>query len=271
MTTVADVHAAVEALWPAAGAESWDAIGLVSGDPRAEVRRVLLAVDPVLDTVDEAVAGGFDLMLTHHPLLLRGVTDVAESRAKGAIIARLIRGGCALLAAHTNADVVADGTSGVVAQRLGLTGLRPLTPSPADAARGIGRVGDLAAPESLGQFARRLADLLPATAQGVRVAGEFDRPIRRVALCAGAGDSLLSHPDVLAADVYVTSDLRHHPASEARENARVAGGPALVDVAHWASEWMWLDVAADQLRTALGDVEVVVSEIRTDPWDFAVV
>jgi putative NIF3 family GTP cyclohydrolase 1 type 2 len=75
---------------------------------------------------------------------------------------------------------------------------------------------------------------------------------------------------VLAADVYVTSDLRHHPASEAVENARIGGGPALIDVSHWASEWLWLDVAAEQLREALPGVEVVVSELRTDPWDFAI-
>jgi putative NIF3 family GTP cyclohydrolase 1 type 2 len=75
---------------------------------------------------------------------------------------------------------------------------------------------------------------------------------------------------VLGADVYITSDLRHHPASEAVENARVAGGPALIDVSHWASEWLWLEVAAEQLRTALPGVEVAVSELRTDPWDFAI-
>ncbi len=113
--------------------------------------------------------------------------------------------------------------------------------------------------------------MLPATAQGVRVAGEYDRPGRAVALCEGAGDSLLQDPAVLAADVYVTSDLRHHPASEAREAARLGRGPALIDVSHWASEWLWLDVAAAQLRTALPGVTVTVSELRTDPWDFAIV
>ncbi|HTE61051.1 MAG TPA: Nif3-like dinuclear metal center hexameric protein, partial [Solirubrobacteraceae bacterium] len=84
------------------------------------------------------------------------------------------------------------------------------------------------------------------------------------------GDAYLSAPAVLAADVYITSDLRHHPASEAIENARVASGPALIDVSHWASEWLWLDVAADQLRAALPGVEVTVSELRTDPWDFTI-
>jgi dinuclear metal center YbgI/SA1388 family protein len=269
--TLADVDAVVESLWPVAGAESWDAVGLLSGDPASQVRRIHLAVDAVLDTVDEAIAAKAELLLVHHPLLLRGVTTVAETRYKGAVLARLIRAGCALIAAHTNADVVARGTSAVLAERLGLTDVRPLVPSATDAAIGLGRVGDLAVPTTLGRFARGLADILPATAQGIRVAGEYDRPVTRVALCAGAGDSLLANPLVLDADVYLTSDLRHHPASEARENARVGRGPALVDVSHWASEWLWLEVAAQQLRDALPGVEVTVSELRTDPWEFSIV
>ncbi len=132
-------------------------------------------------------------------------------------------------------------------------------------------MGALASPTTLGVLARVLADVLPATAQGVRVAGEYDATVTTVALCAGAGDSLLGHPEVVAADVYITSDLRHHPASEARERARLGRGPALIDISHWASEWLWLEVAAQQLREALPGVNVTVSELRTDPWDFAVV
>jgi dinuclear metal center YbgI/SA1388 family protein len=268
-STLADANAAITALWPLDEAEDWDAPGLLSGDPTAAVDRIHLAVDAVIDTVDEAIAGGAQLLVVHHPLLLRGVTSVAEDRYKGAAIARLIRGGCALVAAHTNADIVARGTSEVLAERLGLVDVRPIVPA-TDPALGLGRVGRLATATTLGALARSLADLLPATASGVRAAGEFDRAIETVALCAGAGDSLLSHPDVVAADVYITSDLRHHPASEAAENARIAGGPALIDISHWASEWLWLEVAAEQLRAALPGVEITVSELRTDPWDFAI-
>lgn len=119
--TLADATAAIERLWPLDGAESWDAPGLLSGDPAAPVTRILLAVDAVRDTVDEAVELGADLLLVHHPLLMRGVTTVAETTAKGALLATLIRGGCALVAAHTNADVVATGTSGRLAALLGLS------------------------------------------------------------------------------------------------------------------------------------------------------
>jgi dinuclear metal center YbgI/SA1388 family protein len=267
--TLAEANAVITALWPLGEAETWDAPGLLSGDPVATVDRIHLAVDAVLDTVDEAVDAGAQLLLVHHPLLLRGVTSVAEDRYKGAVIARLIRGGCALVAAHTNADIVARGTSAVLAEKLGLVDARPIVPG-TDPATGLGRVGRLPDATTLGSLARALGQILPATASGIRVAGEYDRQIATVALCAGAGDSLLAHPEVLAADVYITSDLRHHPASEAVENARVSGGPALIDVSHWASEWLWLEIAAEQLRSALPGVTVTVSELRSDPWDFAI-
>lgn len=268
--SVADVNAVIGTLWPLDGAEAWDAPGFLAGDPAAPVRRIHLAVDAVADTVDEAIGAGADLLLVHHPLLLRGVTTVAADRYKGAVLTRLIKADCALVAAHTNADVVESGTSAVFAQRLGLQGIRPIVPG-ADPATGTGRAGTLAEPTTLGRLARTLAEILPATASGIRVSGDYDRPVRSVALCGGAGDSLLGEGEVLAADVYITSDLRHHPASEARENGRAAHGPALIDVSHWASEWLWLETAASELTAALPGIRFTVSELRTDPWDFVVV
>lgn len=268
--TVADVVAAAQRLWPLSGAQAWDAVGLLAGNQQSTLDHIHLCVDAVPDTADEAVALGAGMLLAHHPLLLRGVTSVAEDRFKGAVVSRLIRGDCALYAAHTNADVVKSGTSAVLAQLLGLTKTHPIVESEGDFA-GIGRVGTLAEPTTLGRLARTLADLLPPTASGVRVSGEYDAPITTVALCAGAGDSYLDEPVVHSADVYISSDLRHHPASAFRETAKLSDGPALIDVSHWASEWLWLDTAASELREALPGVTVTVSELRTDPWDFAIV
>ncbi|QAY74094.1 Nif3-like dinuclear metal center hexameric protein [Agromyces protaetiae] len=267
---LSEVLATVDRLWPLAGAEPWDAPGLVTGDPGASIGRVLFVVDAVAATVDEAIESGADLVIAHHPLLLRGVTSIAEDRYKGSLLARLIRADCALVAAHTNADVVESGTSAVLADALGLTDVSPIVPG-VDPARGLGRVGRLPEPTTLGRLARRLAEILPATATGVRASGGFDAPVETVAVCGGAGDSLLSDPAVRAADVYITADLRHHPASEAREQALLGGGPALLDVSHWASEWLWLDRAAAELRAAHPELDVLVSELRTDPWDFQVV
>ncbi|MEX1080257.1 MAG: Nif3-like dinuclear metal center hexameric protein [Homoserinimonas sp.] len=268
--TVAEVNAVIERLWPLTGAEDWDAPGFLVGTPDATVDTIHLAVDAVAESIDEAIELRADLLLVHHPLLLRGVTTVAEDRYKGAMVAKLIRADCALVAAHTNADVVETGTSGVFASLLGLVEVEPIAPS-ADPARGIGRIGSLPEQTTLGHLARRLGELLPATASGIRVAGDYNQPVQRVALCGGAGDSLLSSPVVLGADVYITSDLRHHPASESRANAAVSGGPALIDVSHWASEWLWLETAAAELREALPQVTITVSDLRTDPWDFTIV
>ncbi|BDE14716.1 MULTISPECIES: Nif3-like dinuclear metal center hexameric protein [Mycobacterium] len=132
------------------------------------------------------------------------------------------------------------------------------------AGTGLGRIGTLRKPEPLRDFVARVDAALPRTSWGVRAAGDPDRPVARVAVCGGAGDSFLGA--VAAADVqaYVTSDLRHHPADEHRRASAVA----LVDVAHWASEFPWCAQAAGVLRTQFGgSLPVRVSTLRTDPWN----
>ncbi|CUR54595.1 conserved hypothetical protein [metagenome] len=133
---------------------------------------------------------------------------------------------------------------------------------PGTAATGTGRIGGVA-PTTLADFAAQVSRSLPATAHGVRVGGDPDRVVRRVAVCGGAGDFLLDEVARLDVDAYVTSDLRHHPAAEFLEKR----GPALLDVAHWAAEWTWLPVVERRLVAAWGDtVETRVSTLPTDPW-----
>lgn len=272
MPKLSDVLTALHGLYDPSWAESWDAVGLVCGDPDAEVRKVLFAVDPVQAVADEALAWGADLLVTHHPLFLRGVHSVAATGFKGRVVHGLIKGDCALAVAHTNADSADPGVSDALARALGLTVTGPLDPSAADpeGCRGIGRIGTLPEPESLAEFAARAAKALPSTAAGLRVAGDPDRTVRTVAVCGGAGDSLFAAARRAGVDVYLTADLRHHPASEAIE----AGSPALIDAAHWATEWPWLDQAAAELTAALAasgaTVETYVSRLPTDPWAFHV-
>lgn len=270
-TTVNDVIQVAESLWPVSTAEPWDRVGLVAGNRDAAVRRVLLSVDAVRETVDEALAWEADMLFTHHPLLLRGVHSVAEDTGKGAILARLIRGNCALFTAHTNADQPAGGVSAVLAERLGLRDCEPIVPAEGPGEHfGLGRVGQLEVALTLREFAEQIAQALPKTVSGVRVAGDPSRTVHTVAVLGGAGDSLLDHPTVRMSDVYVTSDLRHHPAQDSLELSLASSGPALIDIAHWAAESLWLDGAAKQLGAALPHVEFRVSRMRTDPWDFAV-
>lgn len=275
---LSDVITAFEEVYPPAWAASWDAVGLVTGDPAQRVARILFAVDPVDAVVDEALAWGADLIITHHPLMLRGVTSVAANTPKGRIVHRLIRSGIALYTAHTNADTASPGVSDALARAVGLSGsLRPLDPDASDpeGRRGIGRIGALESPVVLRGFAEQVARALPTTAAGVRVAGDLDRLVRTVAVSGGAGDSLLGAARAAEVDVFVTSDLRHHPASEFVEEP---GGPALIDTAHFASEWPWLADGAGQLADALGrgggsdgaNVEFRVSTTVTDAWSQAV-
>jgi len=270
--TVAQAIAVLERLYPPALAESWDRIGLVVGDPTAPVHKVALAVDPTLKSISQAIEWGADLMVVHHPLLLRPVSSVAATSFKGAIVHRLIKADCALFTAHTNADAAINGVAESLAQLLNLTELTPLVPCPDSPGAGIGRVGRLATPASLRQLGERLADALPPTHHGVRLAGDLDALVSTVAVVGGAGDSLFDAVTEAGVDAYVTADLRHHPALEAREAADFAGGgrPFLVDVSHAASEWAWLERAAASLIAELGAggarVEAWVNPEVADPW-----
>ncbi|OBA71158.1 Nif3-like dinuclear metal center hexameric protein [Mycobacterium sp. 1554424.7] len=166
---------------------------------------------------------------------------VAPARARAAVLA-------AMRAAHPYEEPAFD--------------IFALVPPPGDA--GVGRIGSLAQPEPLRDFVSRVGAALPPTSWGVRASGDPAAPVSRVAVCGGAGDSLLATAARADVDAYVTADLRHHPADEHRRASNVA----LVDVAHWASEFPWCEQAAGILRSRFGEaLPVRVCSIRTDPWD----
>jgi dinuclear metal center YbgI/SA1388 family protein len=262
--TVAAVIDALTGAYPPELAESWDAVGLVCGDPAEPVSRVLVCVDPVDATIDEAAGLGAELVVAHHPLLLRGVHGVPADTAKGRLVHRMIRSGTGLYCAHTNADAALPGVSDALAEAIGLRVLGPLDPRPSGDT-GIGRIGELAKAEPFADFVRRVAEALPRTEAGVLGAGNPIRPIRTVAVCGGAGDGYLARATEAGVDAFVTADLRHHPASE--HLAASGPVPALVGVTHWASEWPWCEQASRVITTALaGNVEVHVSTRCTDPW-----
>ena len=264
-----ELLAVLEGFWPASGANDWDAPGLVTGSPEARISRILLTVDVTHEVLAEAIDGGFDLIIAHHPLLLRGVKSLAEDTAKGSIVATAIKAGVAIFSAHTNADIVPNGVSAALASAFGLNGAVPLVET--GLAVGHGRIGRLAEPQTLGDFARALGKSLPSTATGIRVAGDFASQVQTVALCGGAGDSFIEAAYAAGADIYVTSDLRHHPVQEILERAKAEGREfGLVDISHWAAEWVWLDWAAADIQGRFASLQVVVSELRTDPWDFTV-
>lgn len=225
-------------------------------------------MDPVQETVDEAVGLGADLLVTHHPLYLRGTTTVAASTFKGRVVHTLIKNDIALHVAHTNADTADPGVSDALAGALDLNVVRPLVPDPSDpeGRRGLGRVCELTHPLTVRELAARAAERLPATAQGIRVAGDPEATVRTVAVSGGSGDSLFDHVRAAGVDAFLTADLRHHPVSEARAHNPLA----LLDAAHWATEWPWCELGAAQLDEISDrhgwDLRVHVSKTVTDPW-----
>lgn len=254
-----------EKLWPKATAEQWDRPGLTVGNLNQPISKVLLSVDATHAVVQEAVAQKADLLLTHHPLLLRGVSELAEQSVKGNIVSQAIKSGLAIFSAHTNSDVAEVGTAAALAEVFGINDVGPL-----DLITGHGLVGSLDSPETLLGFATRIAKLLPSVAAGVKVAGDPNAMILKVGLAPGAGDGLLETALSRQLDVFITSDLRHHPSQEFLETNAFGRPIALIDISHWAAESIWLPKAQKELSRMHPDVSFVISELSTDPWDFAV-
>lgn len=269
MIRLQEIIEACNELWPEVSAEAWDVPGLLVGNPDSPISKVHFAVDVTAAVVEEACNAGANLLIAHHPYLLKPTSSLSENTSKGALLSRAIRSNLAIYSAHTNADTAEHGVSAEMARRIGLSDAVAL--EPLGEKIGLGRVGILDDPITLGTLARVIANVLPPTATGVRVAGDFNQLVSRVALCAGAGDSLIANAFDAKADVYVTADLRHHRVQDARESAALNGDlPAVIDVSHWASEWLWLDIAAGQLQSKFAALEFEVSDLRTDPWDFVI-
>lgn len=130
MVTVRDILGWIEAAYPSTLAEDWDSVGLDVGDPGAAVTSVAFAVDPTDAVVAEAADRGAQLLITHHPLLLRGIKAVRADQPKGRVVMAMLASGMAHIAAHTNADHGSDGVSDALAGALGLQDVRPLAPLP---------------------------------------------------------------------------------------------------------------------------------------------
>ncbi|MBP3223576.1 MAG: Nif3-like dinuclear metal center hexameric protein [Actinomycetaceae bacterium] len=253
--TVGLVTDVLDGLYPKDLAESWDRVGLSVGSYSAPCSSVLLAVDPCEVTIDEAIDRGVDMLITHHPLLLRGTHAITSDTAKGRWIMTLLSNNIHLFSAHTNADIVHS--TQALAQLLDVNIERPL-----DAVTGIGGIGNVMSPVSLKDFAARVSSVLPSTPAGVLYAGDDDAMIERVAICSGAGDSFLSHLQGEKVDAYITADIRHHPASDHIWN----GGAALICPTHWASEWPLLTLMKEALEDKLPHLDVHISTVPTDVW-----
>jgi dinuclear metal center YbgI/SA1388 family protein len=261
-----ELEAIFEELWPSAGAEEWDAPGFSVSIP-SEVSKVLLSVDVTGAVVAEAEKLGAQLIVAHHPLLLRGTNNVNWDDLKGNVLQHAIRSGISIYAAHTNADIVENGVSDTIAKTIGLHDVRPLF---GEGNIGHGRIGHFDRAITLRELAQLLASVLPFSPRGVVATGNPDSEVQTVALCGGAGDSFIENAFESGADVYITSDLRHHVALDAISRPRADQPMHLIDISHWASESLWLEVAREALQEAAPSIEFEISQVVTDPWSFSI-
>lgn len=293
MTTLYEAAKALEQLYPLRYAEQWDAPGLIVGDVRKRVQRIVCVCDPTLAMVDRALAMGADLLVTHHPLFFRAVHEVAGFGVRGEIVRRLIENNCGLWVGHTNADAAWRGVAHAAADSFGLHNLRPLVPqSQLDSYGhevGLGRIGELNSPVTLRDFAHTVFNALPSTHFGVQVAGNLDAQVRSVAVLPGSGDSLFDEVRAAGVDVYVTSDLRHHPATDAIEQARYEAQlrfdcglessqnmrPMLINTPHSAIESLWFNYAVGDIADSVAKISGERPEVTwigeaCDPWNYVI-
>lgn len=251
-----------ESLWPLAGAEEWDRPGLTTGNSNQTITRALLCVDVTLEVLSEAKQLGCELVISHHPLLLKGVNFLSEDQLKGELVSFAVKNLIAVYSAHTNADIVVDGVSDILAQQLGLVSTKPLIAT--GDGIGHGRIGKLKSPQSLSDYAKFVSSCLPETSAPIRVAGDLNKMIETVAVVGGAGDSFIPAAAQSGVDLFITSDLRHHVVLDAVSDP--TNPLALIDISHFAAESLWLKPTQVTLSKLIPEVSFVVSSISTDPW-----
>jgi dinuclear metal center YbgI/SA1388 family protein len=231
----------MESIVPKALALSFDNVGLLIGPDHDDVRKVLVALDLTVPVANEAIAGGYDLVLTHHPVFFEAVKSFSPTEYETAAPYLLVRHGIGHFAAHTNLDACAGGVNDVLASLLKLDDLRPL---PAD---GLGRIGTLRSPMTFREFASLCESALHTRG---RFVGDPDRIVHSVAVIGGSGGGDAACVREAGCDVFVTGEMKHSQALYAQHvglNCCVMG--------HYETEFPVLKPLISRLQQEENDVQ----------------
>lgn len=261
MSTIANVVDWIEAIAPPALAEEWDNVGLVVGDAARQARRVMTCLTLTEDVADEAIAGGADLVITHHPLPFRPLKRLTTDSPEGRMLWKLIGAEVSIYSPHTALDSALAGINQQLAEGLNLAETIPLVPadpSDPDSTMGAGRCGAVLEPTTLARLAANTRELL--SIDHVRVVGDDQQPIARVAIACGSGGSFLEAAIDQGADALVTGEATFHTLLAAR-----TAGVAVVLAGHYASERFALERLAEELASSMSDLEVWASRDECDP------
>lgn len=259
---ISQITEVIERFAPLGWQESYDNAGLIVGRPDDEVHKALLAVDVTEEVLDEAEAEGCDIVLTHHPIIFHALKRFNSADSVQRCVERAIRGRIALYACHTNLDSAPEGMSWRLAEILGVGNLGVLQPSEVGEGVGFGVVGEL--PESVDtvefmQFIRRKLGV-----KVVRYSDTATSAVRRVAVCTGAGASLIGEARRAGADIYITADLKYNDFMTPDKVLTVA------DIGHFESEYCAIELLFDILSKNLCTFAVRKSERSRNPVNYLV-
>ena len=234
---VKDITAVIEQFAPLSIQEGWDNSGLCIGSPDAPVTSILLGLDCTPELVDEAIACGADMIVTHHPLIFSGLKKITPDNIVGEAVIKAIKAGISIYAAHTNADKVIAGVSGAMAARLSLENVQILDED--GEGTGLGVVGDLPEPISAEEAIALVKDRFSLKA--MRMSRPLEGKISRVAMCGGSGGSLISAAVRSGAQLYISGDISYH-------NFFTKEGFMIMDIGHYESEIEIVDILFSLLK-----------------------
>ena len=256
---IRDIAAVIERFAPLALQESYDNSGLIVGRMDDEVTKALLAVDVTEEVLDEAEREGCDIIITHHPIIFHPLKRFNSATYVERCVERAIRRGIALYACHTNLDSTPNGMSWHVGAMLGLSNMTTLEPRRDDPAAGFGVVGMLPRAEMAVAFMQRVKSIFDVGAIRHSDLPSEDAMVRRVAVCTGAGGSLIDAALKAEADIYITADLRYN------DFMRGEGGMILADIGHFESEFCAINIINDVISKNLSTFAVRKSLCSRNP------
>ncbi len=250
--TVQELYRFFEDKFPRELSAEWDNDGLCCvPDPSRKIARVLVALDPTEAAVEKAIEDGYDLLLTHHPLLFRGIKALVPTHTVPAKLLRLACAGVAAISFHTRLDAVGGGVNDILAERLGLSGVEPFAP---EGEVPCGRIGMLKAPVDAEDFARHAKEVLGAPAVVLAGSGM----VQKIAVCGGEGADFVGAAKAAGADLFLAGRIGYHRMLDAPEE-----GLLTVEAGHYATEFPVCEYLARLVREAIPAAEVEIFKTTT--------
>lgn len=226
---LAEIISLLEQSAPLDYQESWDNAGLQVGQPDSEVSDILLCIDVTEQVLDEALESGCQLVVSHHPLIFHGLKTLRGGSSVERCVMKAIKHDIAVYSAHTNMDNwLQGGVNARIARKIGLEHCEPLVPAPGHMQAGSGMIGELPHPEDETSFLLRVKDIFRVPC--LKMTRLLGKPVRKVALCGGAGSFLLPQAIDKGADVFVSADFKYHEFFQAESRIVIA------DIGHYESE-----------------------------------